>query len=121
MKGARKAFVTRIAKFTGIIPNDSYLKNLKGCSIEYKVMVWDQDLHKSVESPRHKLCVYVDKLKSGKYSIKIKQAGKQWKDSKVADLQEAFNPTKVQIKQRFYKSGGWEINVINFYSDHLLW
>lgn len=99
MKAARKAFVTRIAKFTGIIPNDSYLKNQKGCSNTYKVMVWNQDLHKSIERPSLELYVYVDKLKSGKHAVRIKQRG-EWKSGLDAELQQGFNPNRIKVVQR---------------------
>lgn len=116
MKTARILFVERIAKFTGIIPESTTLIHSEDA---HRYLVYNLETRKIDYSKS--LYVWVDKLKSGGYSIKIKQLGKEWKDSKVSGLQEAFNLTKVQIKQRFYKSGGWEINVINFYSDHLLW
>lgn len=116
MRTARIIFVERIAKFTGIIPKSATLVH---CGDPHRYLVHDFETRKIDYSKS--IFVWVDKLKSGKYSIKIKQVGNKWEDSKVKDLQEAFTPTSVQVKQRFYKSSGWKINVINFYCDHLLW
>lgn len=117
MRTARILFVERIAKFVEIIPKSATLVH-SGDTHRYRVYDFETgkiDYSKS-------LYIWVDKLKSGRYSIKIKQEGSKWEKGKLKDLQESFNPMRVQVKQRFYKTGGvWRINVINLYSDHLLW
>lgn len=116
MRTARINFVERIAKFTGIIPESATLLTNED---PHRYDVFDSKTRK-IDYTKS-VYIWVDKLKSGKYSIKIKQRGKRWEDDKVKELQEAFNPTSVQIKQRFYSSCGWRTNVINFYCNHLLW
>lgn len=116
MRTARLIFVERIAKFTGIIPATANL-----VQSGYPNMYFVHDFEQGGIDYFKTLHVWVDKLKSGKYSIKIKQSGTKWEKGKLSELQEAFNPTKVQIKQRYYKKCGHSMNIINFYSDHLLW
>lgn len=117
MKAKRLAFVTRIAKHLGLIPKNSWLETSK-YSPEYRVCTFDEE-GEVIEIFRQSLYVFVDKLKSGKYAVRIKQRGK-WEPGLGEELQKAFNKNRIVVTQRENR-GMVGLNVLQLTCVDLPW
>lgn len=117
MKTKRRAFITRLVTHLGLIPKNSWLETSK-YPPEYRVCTFDEDGN-TIEIPRLALYVFVDKLKSGKYAVRIKQRGK-WEPGLGEELQKAFNKDRIVVTQRENR-GMVGLNVLQLTCVDLPW
>lgn len=116
MVSKRLNFVEKIAKQVNLISPKAHLEAGSESNNYY------------VESPEEGDCsslwVWVEKLKSGKYVVRIKQmALEPWKEDYAGKLQKSFDPTEVKVTQRNYDSPRGSIiwNVLQLTCKELPW